>query len=71
MVYKQGLRKNLIKKYSQLTWLKVMDIPGVNELADKNWFELAPGKEVSSLIFSKAPLKSGLMTGPMGKEENI
>lgn len=64
-------RKNLIKKYSQLTWLKVMDIPGVDELADKNWFELAPGKEVSRLIFSKDPLKSGLMTGPMGKEENI
>ena len=51
--------------------LRELDIPGVDELADKNWFELAPGKEVSRLIFSKAPLKSGLMTGPMGKEENI
>ena len=64
-------RKNLIKKYSQLTWLKVMDIPGVDELADKNWLELAPDKDMSRLIFSKDPLKSGLLTGPMGKEENI
>ena len=64
-------RKNLIKKYSELTWLNVMDIPGVDELADKNWFELSPDKDVSRLIFSKEPLKSGLLTGPMNKEENI
>ena len=64
-------RKNLIKKYSELTWLKVLDIPGVDELAAKNWFEMDPGKDVSRLIFSKEPLKRGLMTGPVYEEENI
>ncbi|MBR5292545.1 MAG: hypothetical protein IKU32_06455 [Clostridia bacterium] len=64
-------RKNLIKKYSDFTWLNVMDIPGMDELAARNWFELSPDKDISRVIFSKEPLKSGLLTGPMGQEENI
>lgn len=64
-------RKSLIKKHSEFTWLNVMDIPGVKELAEKNWFELNPNKGVSRLIFSKEPLKRGLFTGPVYEEENI
>ncbi len=67
----KAARKNLINKYSELTWLNVMDIPGMDELAAKNWFELNHGKEMSRLVFSKDPLKCGLMTGPMEQEENI
>lgn len=64
-------RKSLVKKYSELTWLKVMDIPQVSRLADYNWFELSPAKDMSRLVFSREPLKRGLMTGPLGEEENI
>lgn len=63
--------KNLAKRYSNTTWLKVLDIPGVDELAKRNWFELREGRHFSKLIFSKEPLKQGLLTGPMAQEENI
>ena len=64
-------RRKLIKKYSEKTHLNVMDIPGMDELAERNWFELNSGKGVSHLIFSKEPLKRGLLTGPLYEEENI
>lgn len=67
----KAARKKLIKQYSELTWLNALEIPGVDELAEKNWFEINPGKDMSRLIFSKEPLKCGMLTGPMSQEENI
>lgn len=67
----KAARKKLIKKYSELTWLNALEIPGVDELAARNWFEIHPSQDVSRLIFSKEPLKCGMMTGPVQEEENI
>lgn len=67
----KSARKSLIKKYSDLTWFNVLDIPGVDEMARNNWFEIGPGKDMSRIVFSKEPLKRGLMTGPVYEEENI
>ena len=64
-------RKNLIKNSEKHTYLNVFDVPGMDELAAQNWFEMTPGKDASKLVFSKEPLKMGLMTGSMAKEENI
>ncbi len=67
----RAARKSLVKKYSEHTWLKAMDIPQVSRLADYNWFELNPAKDMSRLVFSREPLRRGLLTGPLGEEENI
>ncbi len=67
----KAVQKKLIKKYSALTWLNVMDIPGMEELAAKNWFELNRAKSFSRFVFSNEPLKQGLMTGAYPQEENI
>jgi len=64
-------RKKLMEKYSDMTYLNIFDIPGVDELKKRYWFEMSAGKDISRLIFSKEPLKQGLLTGPVAQEENI
>lgn len=67
----KAVQKRLIKKYSELTWFNVMEIPGMEKLEEKNWFELNRSRGISRLIFSNEPLRQGLMTGPVTREENI
>lgn len=67
--------KKLVEQYKKETFLNVFDIPGLEELKEKGWFEINPARGRSRLIFSGEPLKCGLYTGewPTAEEtgENI
>ncbi|MDO4567365.1 MAG: hypothetical protein Q4B99_00235 [Clostridia bacterium] len=61
------LKRLLTKRLSRETRLNVFDIEGMDAFERAGWFELSKGKaphtyEVSSLVFMKRPLKSGLGT---------
>ncbi|HWS31082.1 MAG TPA: hypothetical protein VN512_13330 [Clostridia bacterium] len=57
------VRKSRIKRYQKHTHLDVMEIPKLNELRERGWFELSPGRHISRLVFSKKRLRQGIYTG--------
>lgn len=54
------LRRLAIKKYSATTHLNIMEIPKLNLMADRGWFELNREQDRSRLVFSKSPITHGL-----------
>lgn len=57
------IRNSRMKRYKKLTHLDVMEIPKLNELCERGWFEINPGRRYSRLVFSKNRLKQGVYTG--------
>jgi hypothetical protein len=57
------VRKSRMKRYANTTHLDVMEIPKLNELRERGWFEINPGKHYSRLVFSKKRLRQGVYTG--------
>lgn len=56
-------KKNVLKKAAGETILNIMDVPVLDEMKEKGWFELYPNKGMSKLVFTKKAIRQGMFTG--------
>ena len=59
------VRRALVKKYSELTYMNIFELPKLAQMKDKGWFELVDSKVkgVSKLVFANKRMEQGIYTG--------